>query len=289
MGACTSRSPDFAQTHGPWALLLGASEGLGAALADELASRGLNLVLVARRAPKLESFAAALRGRHPDREVMTLALDLGHADAIDVLSRETAGLDVGLAVFNAAASHIGPFADASPADTQKIVDVNVAGVARFCHAVVPRLVARGRGGLLLMSSVSSFRGHALAASYAASKAFITALGEGLWAELEPRGVTVRVCAAGAISTPSFLDVTPQEGRLASMPMTPEAVARAAVRGLEKGSGPLVVPGAGPRFVEVLLRRVLSRTDGVRFMSANVRRVYKSRGFERYDDDKGDRV
>ena len=133
-----------------------------------------------------------------------------------------------------------------------------------------------------MSSMSSVRGHALGATYAASKAFTTSLGEGLWAELQPRGVDVRVCCAGAIMTPNFINSSPIETRHQAMPQAPEAVVATALRSLQaRGGGPVVVPGLHNWFADVLLRRILTRAQGVRFMSFNLKRMYGEAGDRRH--------
>ena len=211
---------DFASRFGPVAIVAGASEGLGAAFSTELAARGLNLVLLARREEPLKALARDLEARF-GISCLALTIDVAAEDAAARLEAEidALSLDVGLLVFNAAAALVSNFVD-TPADVvDNIVDTNVRGLARFCHRLAPRLAARGRGGLLLMSSMSSVRGHALGATYAASKAFTTSLGEGLWAELEPRGVDVRVCCAGAITTPNFVGSSPSETRHHAMPQS----------------------------------------------------------------------
>ena len=126
-----------------------------------------------------------------------------------------------------------------------------------------------------MSSMSGFRGHACAATYAASKAFTTSFAEGLWAELEPQGVTVRVCAAGAILTPNFMSVTPEHKRSASFPMTPERVADDALRSLERDGrrGAIVIPGWINWFAAFLMSRLLCSSLAVWLMSKNLREIY----------------
>ena len=155
-----------------------------------------------------------------------------------------------------------------------VVAVNCHGPTRLLRALTPRLLQRAvGGGVLLLGSVSGERGHALAASYAASKAYVTSLGEGLWAELEPHGVHVRVCVAGATLTPNFCAATPEARRARTMPSSPASVARAALSALkQRGAGPVVVAGLQNRLA-VALMNSLPRAWAVRFMSANLRGVY----------------
>ena len=134
-----------------------------------------------------------------------------------------------------------------------------------------RLVARGRGGVLLMSSMSGLQGTAMVSTYAATKAFNTILGEGLWAELRPKNVDVLVCMAGATSTPNFEAQTPEAKRKQVFPMSPDDVARGAIANL--GNGP--VHYAGPvNFAVAAATRFVSRRAAVSFISKNTRNVYE---------------
>ena len=268
-------SAAFAAHFGPWAVIAGASEGLGAAFAHRLASYGISLVLIARREEPLQELSNKLKAEY-GIATLTLSLDIASDAAVEKFSTATTSLDIGLLVFNAAAASICEFSDATPEALDKIVALNCSGLVRIVRCMVPRLLARECGaGLLLMSSMSGFRGHACAATYAASKAFTTSFAEGLWAELEPQGVTVRVCAAGAILTPNFMSVTPEHKRGASFPMTPERVADDALRSLERDSrrGALVIPGWINWFAAFLMSRLLCSSLAVWLMSKNLREIY----------------
>lgn len=258
---------------GPWVIIAGASEGLGAAFATRLASYGCNLVLIARREAPLRALSEALSAKY-GVSTMTIILDLGSESAGNTIAAETASLDVGLLVYNAAAACISEFSDAPVDKLDSIIAVNCSGLVRVVRGMVPRLIERS-GGLILMSSMSGFRGHACAATYAASKAFTTSLGEGLWAELEPQGVTVRVVAAGATNTPNFLSVTPEDKRSAALPMGPEEVADAAIASLQRSSrwGALVIPGILNRIAAFFMQRLLWSAAAVAFMSDNLRKIY----------------
>jgi short-subunit dehydrogenase len=265
----------FAGRFGSWVVVAGSSEGIGAEFSRLLAAQGLNLVLIARREQPLRKLADELKSAHQIK-VKVLPLDLGTDEAVTQLSNEIARLDVGLLVYNACASCICNFAESPPEALDAIISTNCRGLVRFARLLAPRLADRPQGGgLLLMSSMSGFTGHATAAVYAASKAFTTSLGQGLWAELEPCGVTVRVCAAGATNTPSFLSVTPEDKRQLALPMDAYSVAKFALQSLERrGSrGALVIPGALNRFAAFLMKRVLGPTEAVNFMSSNLKRIY----------------
>ena len=130
-------------------------------------------------------------------------LDLGSPDAVAGMSAATEGLDVGLMIYNAAYSPIGAFLDIDVEEHLKAVDVNVYGPLRLSHYFGRRFVERGKGGIILMSSMSGFQGTAMVANYAATKAYDTVLAEGLWYELHRHGVDVLACVAGATLTPSY--------------------------------------------------------------------------------------
>ncbi len=254
----------FAEKYGPWAVVAGASEGLGAAFARALARRGCHLLLLARRAEALEQVAAPLRGQV---EVRTAAVDLGSADLAETLARVCEGLDVGLCVYNAAYSQVGPFLEQSLADKQRIVDVNCRGPMIAAHVFGERLVRRGRGGLLLMSSLTAYWGSPFVAGYGASKAFNLSLGEALWFELGPQGVDVLVCCAGATRTPGFERTSGQDGPRS---MSADAVAAEALDAL--GGPPSMVPGGFNKLAAGVLNRLLPRRLAVRIMGGQTRKL-----------------
>ncbi|SMB27879.1 Short-chain dehydrogenase/reductase SDR [Sterolibacterium denitrificans] len=259
--------PEFYRRYGPWAIVAGASEGLGQAYAHVLAERGLNLVTLGRRVEPLERDAELLRRRHRV-EVRPLAVDLAAPDLAERVAAATADLDIGLLVYNAALWIIDEFVSTSLADHQRMIDVNCRGVLALTTTIAPRLKQRGRGGIVLMSSMSGFQGSALLATYAATKAFDTVLAEGLWYELAPHGVDVLGCVAGAMATPGFYQVTPPEKQAQAMPMRPEAVARGALDELERRRKPTHLAGWAPRLGHALGALMTRRRRTVFFSDMN---------------------
>lgn len=262
----------FAERYGPWAVVAGASEGIGASFSEKLAGRGFNVVLVARRAGPLEDLAADLRNKH-GVEIRVLALDLGSADAVAGIDKATAELEVGLFIYNAAYSPIGSFLDIDVADHLKAVDVNVCGPLRMSHYFGRRLSNCGRGGIILMSSMSGYQGTAMVANYAATKAYDTILAEGLWHELRERGVDVLACIAGATLTPNYESSTDRiPSSWLARPMQPDDVTEQALRDL--GARPCGVSGSRNRFASALLSRLLSRRAAIAMVSKETERMYR---------------
>ena len=263
------RSPrrDFSTRYGPWAVVAGASQGLGEAYAEQLAARGLHLLLIARRADLLDALAARLAAAH-GIEVRTLALDLARDDVGARVEEATRDLDVGLLVYNAARSIIGPFLDQPLEGHLNELAVNTRGPLILAHTLGQRMVARHSGGIILMSSLASLQGSALTANYAATKAYNRLLAEGLWEELRRSGVDVLACLAGAIRTPNYVSSAPKGGT-ATMP--PAAVVSAALAAL--GRQPLVIPGASNKFAAVIMQRVLPHTSAIKLMGRVLRSMY----------------
>src|SRR5262249_19136933 len=177
----------FVRRYGSWALVAGASEGLGAAWAEALAARGLRLVLIARRPEVREATAASIRSKH-GVEVRAVAFDLAGAGFAAELERLAGDVEIGFAVFNAAHAPRGQFLELSLEDQLRSIDVNCRGPLTLVHVLGRRMAARGRGALVLMSSLTAFHGSPFIATYGATKAFNLVLAEGLWFELPSRSV-----------------------------------------------------------------------------------------------------
>jgi uncharacterized protein len=262
---------DWRGRYGPFALIAGASEGIGEAFARQLAERGLDLLLISRRGDALERLARDLRARH-GVEVQTLATDLGRPDLADGVAPFVAGREVGLLVYNAAASVIGPFVAASLDAHLRVLNVNCRGPLVLSHLLGKAMAERGRGGIVLMTSLAGSQGGPWLASYAASKAFNLVLAESLWDELGERGVDVVACRAGATRTPGYAASRPRPSRV---PLAEaDDVARAALGAL--GRMPSVVPGLFYRISAVVMNRLLPRRTAVRIMGSATRRLYANR-------------
>lgn len=270
----TAKSQDFHKKYGPWALIAGASEGLGAEFARTIASRGLDILLIARRQEKLDSLCNELSTSY-GVQVEPLALDLATADLEAKIRAKVDDKEVGLLVYNAGLSTIGPFMEQQLDTLLEAIEVNCRGPLTLAHTLGRPMLERGRGGIVLMTSLSGFQGTALVATYAATKAFNLVLAEALWDELREGGVDVLACAAGATSTPNFIASAPSRAsRLTPPALTPKQVAVETIDALEAGRGPTVVPGLAYRLSSVFIQRLLPRALAVRFLGANLRSMYQ---------------
>jgi short-subunit dehydrogenase len=228
--------------YGPWALIAGASDGVGAEFARQVAAAGINCILIARRLPLLDELARELKSQHAV-EVLTRSVDLTQPDAAARMLGSAAGLEVGLFVYNAGADPFGTkFIDTSVADWEAVVRMNVLALLESCHGMARHMLAAGRGGIVVVTSEAAFSGTSRLSVYSATKAFGLNLGESLWAELSPAGVDVLSLVLGPTDTPTLrrtlaerkvpLDAVAQD--LASAP----AVVRAALERL--GQEPTLV-------------------------------------------------
>jgi len=245
------------ERYGPWVLVTGASDGIGREFARCLAAGGVNVVLVARREAPLRDLADALRRQH-GVETLVLPADLSRADQVEAVAARTDGLDVGLLVAAAGFGTSGAFLEATLADELAMIDVNCRAVAALSHHFGRRFAARGRGGLVLMSSLLAFQGVPRAANYAATKAYVQSLAEGLRAELGPRGVDVVASAPGPIRS----GFESRANMKMAMGGTPATVARATLDAL--GRLTTVRPGWLSKLLEASLA-LLPRWGRVRVM------------------------
>ena len=252
----------FTERYGAWALVAGASEGLGAAYARALAARGMNLVLAARRRALLDELAEDLHGTF-GVQVHCCDGDLASLSFLETLQSACSGLDVGLVVYNATYAPVGEFASAAIEDLMRVVDVNVRAPMALLRAFLPPMMARGRGAVLLMTSLAGNQGAPRIAAYAASKAFARVLAESLWRELQNRGIDVVACCAGAVRTPGYAMTA---GKDAPGILDPDQVVEQALRAL--GRGPLVIPGFVNRAASVFMTRLLPRRAAIAIMAGS---------------------
>lgn len=226
---------DFAARYGHWALIAGASEGTGASFARQLAEKGFNLILVARREGPLERLAGELRDAH-GVECITASVDLSGQDAVERMREAAAGREVGLLILNAGADPNGSmFLDNNIANWDELIMRNVMTVTRACHRFGQSMRKRGRGGIMIVGSGACYSGMPGIAIYGATKAFDLVLSEALWAELQPHGVDVLSYVIGRTDTPAHRELMQARGMPIPDDMAdPDEVARKGLADLPKG-------------------------------------------------------
>lgn len=243
--------------YGPWAVVTGASEGIGRAFAQRLAAAGLNVALVARRESELAELAAELEREHGTQAVV-VAADLGEAEGRALVSEATANLDVGMFVAGAGFGTSGAFLEGGLGAELDMLAVNCEAVLVQSHEFGRRFAARGNGGIVLLSSIVGFQGVPRAAHYAATKAYVQTLAEGLSRELSDAGVDVLSCAPGPVRSGFAARADMKLGATVS----PDVVASQALRAL--GRRTTVAPGGLSKLLSASLR-TLPRAGRVRVM------------------------
>jgi hypothetical protein len=261
----------FKEKYGSSALVVGGAEGLGEAFAREIAAKGINLILWDIQEEKLRLLKDSLEDRY-DITVDTVISDLSDMNALDASLASLASKEIGLVVYNAAYSPLGEFLDSSLDIHNKLLKVNVESLLRLTYYFGVKMAARGRGGMVLLSSMASLQGTAIVAHYAASKAYIRILAEGLWEEWRSNGVDVLACIAGATGTQNYWNTNPRRKGLMIPPVqSPEQVAREALQQL--GKQPSMIPGFWNRFSLRLMSFVLNQKQAVLAVSKNLRKMY----------------
>lgn len=248
------------ERYGPWAVIAGASEGMGSDFARMLAADGLNCVLVSRRQAVLDELAADLVRDH-GIEARAVALDLSEHDAATRLFDRTADLDVGLYISNAGADPRGAcFLDCSVEDWMTLLHRNTATVMELSHRYATAMKERGRGGILIMSSGAGMGGGSRLAVYSATKAFEIAFAESLWSELGPHGIDVTCLVSPGTDTPALRRLLARSGLQPEGLYTSEEVVRTGLR--ELGGGPTYIFPFGPMTAEMAAAASKARREHV---------------------------
>lgn len=237
------------EQHGPWALVAGGSEGVGAHLSVKLARQGFNLVLLAVGGSPLDAVAGACRAEGVD--VRALPVDLTSPDtALASTRRQTDDIEVGLFAYVAGANLKGcrgAFPDLPLDAVRRVVAMNVDGPLLFAHHYGGRMKQRGRGGIVLFGSKAGFAGTPQLAHYSGAKAFNRIFSEALWCDMAPFGVEVLHLSLDSTATPAMTRL----GYDISTWDDPELVAQEALDHI--ADGPLWVAGGAANYTEALRR------------------------------------
>lgn len=252
----------FQQKYGPWAVITGASDGIGRAFAEALGQRGLHVALVARRKERLDELAGQLRAKY-GIHTLVIPCDLSQPSGIQQVLDATASLDAGLLVASAGFGTSGPLLQASLDEERAMLAVNCEALLVHATGFSRRFAARGRGGVVLMSSLLGWQGTPYAAHYAATKAYVQSLAEGLRRELKGAGVDVLASAPGPVHS-GFAAVANMKMGLAVLPA---AVAQQSLAAL--GRRTTTVPGLLSKLLTYSLD-LLPRPFRVRIMEQVMR-------------------
>jgi len=256
--------------YGPWAMITGASSGIGEEFANRLARSGLNLVLVARNMERLESVSTRLTQQY-GIQTEVISLDLSNPDFINTLLEKTASLEIGLLVSNAGGYKHGAFHKRSMEELNAFLRLNTSTHLQLVHAYGNKMKSRRRGGIILVGSAGGFSSIPYMASYAASKAYVLSLGEALHVELKEHGVEVMVLAPGTTETPGTLnDEGIDNSKLGVNFMKVGDVVDEALKNF--GRKVVVIPGGMNKFSYFLSKRILSRMAMTKLLGKIMRKA-----------------
>ena len=217
------------QKYGPWALIVGGSEGVGAGFARQLAADGFKLVLTARKQGPLDELANELRAG--GAEVRVVSADLSQPGVLDRVRTATDNVEIGLLVYNAGANNTrGNILELPREVPNSVIAINVLGQVDFARHYGQAMKARGHGGIILTGSLGGYVGSATLAAYSASKAFSRVFTEALWAECQPMGIDVLHLNIGFTATPAMARL----GMPIELAEPPENVARQGLENIANG-------------------------------------------------------
>jgi uncharacterized protein len=259
---------DIAQRYGPWAVIVGASDGCGALFAERLAQKGVNVTLVARRQHLLDMVAEVIR-EGTGVETRPLAIDLTGADASQSIIDATADLEVGMLVYCAGGDpNYQPFLANPVSAAEALLQRNCLVLMRLCHHFAGLMVERGRGGIVNFTSGAALAGGRNMVAYGGTKAFDMVFTEGLWAELHDKGVDVLGLVLGMTDTPALRQLEFERGRLKSVDETPPGAVTAASVVDEAfanlANGPTIATGDDVRMAFELFKS-MTRSEVVRLI------------------------
>jgi len=189
----------LAERYGPWAVITGASAGIGAEFARRVAESGINVVLVARRRNRLEALASTIEDMYRV-DVRVAPADLTARNIVDVLRPALAEIEIGLLINCAGFGSSGPFLNMDPSVQESMLNLNCRAPMLLTHEIVQGMRERGRGGVIVVSSVNAFSAARGMANYNATKSYDLLFAEGLAEELRPYGVDVQALCPGGTTT-----------------------------------------------------------------------------------------
>jgi len=259
---------NFKQKYGDWALITGASSGIGKEFAKQLAQRGLNVVLVARRIDKLKQLADEIVKNY-NVQAKIVQADLTKPDFLTKIKEVTNDLEIGLLVSNAGMMYIGNYFDNTPENEIKMIDLNIKAPAILTHYFGQQMIKRKRGGIIYTASMLGFMGTPYSSAYAGTKAHEIVKAEGLAYELKPNGVDVLVLNPGLTQT----EMT-SKNDFSKMPMKlmkPELVAKSAINAIGKRT--MVTPGFMNNMMNWMSKHIMSRKMNTKMFGGFMKKTF----------------
>ncbi|WP_371804854.1 SDR family NAD(P)-dependent oxidoreductase [Candidatus Lokiarchaeum ossiferum] len=262
----------FKKQYGPFALIAGASQGIGEAFAREIARRGVNVILISRRKNELEKIANEIMDEFAIK-ALPIVLDLTQENVECEIKKIVTSYEINLLVYNAALSPIGSFFNPSLTTHREVIKLNCRGPMEWSYRLIPDMCKRGHGGVILMSSLTAFQGSPFVAHYGATKAYNLSLAEALWDECRAFNVHVMAVTAGATSTPNFIASKPRINNIIKPPIqSPQEVAEQSLNALHRNI-PFFIPGWKNRLSSFVLRKLLPRSWAIKLIGQMNRKMY----------------
>lgn len=240
----------FNEKYGPWALVTGATSGIGEAISHQLAAKGLNIILVARKKDELEAKSSVLKTKY-NVDVHIVSADLATKAGIEAVKTSTKELSVGLLAIAAGLEVNGAFEKNDILQELKVVQININATLQLTHHFSESMVKNGKGGIIMVASLSGHMPNPYFANYAGTKAYILNFGASLYGELKPKGVDVTVLSPGLTNTPMATSTGVDWSKTPMQALSPEKVAQTAIDALGKKF--LAIPGAKNKMMAAMAK------------------------------------
>ncbi|WP_103070945.1 SDR family NAD(P)-dependent oxidoreductase [Aquimarina sediminis] len=247
------------EKFGTWAIVTGASSGIGKEFAVQLANQGLNIILLARRGNLLEELSNNLRTKY-NIQVKYMAMDLTDDNFIKNIEKLADKLDIGLVISNAGGARMGAFNKIPMIDFEAMIKLNVFAQMKISHWYTSRRIKENKkGGVLLVSSTAAYQGVPYAANYSAAKAYILNLGEALNFEYKNKGINITTLVPGPTNTPGLTE-NPDADMISNMPMKPQPVDQLVKEGISAilKNKPSYIGGRMNRIMAGIMKTLISR-------------------------------
>lgn len=246
----------FSQKYGPWALVTGASSGIGREYALQLAAEGLNIAVLARRKERLESLVQEIEATH-QVETRVIVADLTAPDVVDNIQASTSDITIGLLVNNAGDGVPGAFLKQDVSAYQRTIQLNITTPMTLSHHFGEQMRQRGKGGIIFTASTAGYTGSPYLANYAAAKSYMISFGMALHTELKENGVDVLVLSPGATHT-EMVEMEGTSMKDAPMPwMEASQVAHIGIKNLGKKTA--VIPGGANNIMTFMMTHLMPRS------------------------------